>query len=325
MTFYAVRFGGSPRIRYACTAAIAPGTRHNIIDHRKNILEISFHTCEEVRFSTQEESFVTGPVDIAILMPDERYDVTLHAAPGTAVTMTSVAAEIDGLELSGYHTDDIGQIQGLLDAAPPDTVFLPRIWSPEEIEFQELTALMHTIINNFAAGTTSRHLLCISDWYRICAMLDSAFRREIARLVQEDVPADEGSAYYYVRKAKKYICANCSDRLTLADIAENLGISTGYLCAVFKRGTGQTVVDYTNMIRMQNIRARICEGDDRRFSIICAEAGMHDIRYAQRLFKKYFGVSMQRYRQIENGISLYHKNPWTEAEVDHDLFKDEEP
>jgi len=64
-------------------------------------------------------------------------------------------------------------------------------------------------------------------------------------------------------------------------------------------------------------------GDMRNFPEICAEAGMSDIRYAQRLFKKYFGVSMHRCRQQDFGISLYHRNPWEEDMLDHDIFNDD--
>ena len=131
-----------------------------------------------------------------------------------------------------------------------------------------------------------------------------------------------GSAHFYVRKAKQYICANYKRRLSLSDIAQELGISTGYFCSLFKQGTGYSAIGYLNMIRVQHIREQIIRGDTRSFPEICAEVGMSDIRYAQRLFKKYFGVSMYRCRQQDNGISLYHRNPWKEDALDHDIFNE---
>ena len=49
-----------------------------------------------------------------------------------------------------------------------------------------------------------------------------------------DMPSAMSSAHLYVRKAKQYICTNYKKHLTLSDIAKQLGISTGYLCTLFK-------------------------------------------------------------------------------------------
>ena len=326
MTFYALRFSKAPRIRFACSAEVLPGIHHNIIDRRNHLLELCFHTCEEAHFITEDDIFMIGRDEFMVILPDIRYDVMMCSKPKTAesdaaAAVISVAAEIDDLQYTVYRTEDIWQIHTLLQNAEQDTIFLPCVWRPDEVEFQEMTMLIYGIINHFAAGKT---LLCLSDWYRVLAMLDEAFQREIAQLGQKMPQTGEGSAYYYVRKAKKYICSNYDKRLTLTDIAQELGISKGYLCTIFKNGTGQTVIDYINLIRMQHIRSKLYKGDKRYFSVICAESGVHDIRYAQRMFKKYFGISMQRCRQIENGISLYHTNPWTVTDVDHDIYKDEE-
>lgn len=59
------------------------------------------------------------------------------------------------------------------------------------------------------------------------------------------------------------------------------------------------------------------------FDELAAECGLHDYRYAQRLFKRFNGVSMREYRQLGKGITLYHKNPWTENEIDRDIWTDD--
>ena len=59
------------------------------------------------------------------------------------------------------------------------------------------------------------------------------------------------------------------------------------------------------------------------FDKLAAECGLHDYRYAQRLFKRFNGVSMREYRQLGKGITLYHKNPWTENEIDRDIWTDD--
>lgn len=322
MRVYLLRHDSKPRVRFACATTVRSDIpRHNIIDRRNNMLEIGYFTGAMPTVSDGETSFTLQPLSLLLLPPDERYDVILPCGNAGYTTVHSIGAEIDTLSYSVLETEDAAEIWTCMEAET-DAVFLPRILDAEEGEFQMLTALFRDAINHFAAGGVSHEYQLLAAWYEIIGIMDGIYRLQIRTQLQSDLPSETGSAHFYVRKAKQYICANYKRRLSLSDIAQELGISTGYFCSLFKQGTGYSAIGYLNMIRVQHIREQIIRGDTRSFSEICAEVGMSDIRYAQRLFKKYFGVSMYRCRQQDNGISLYHRNPWKEDALDHDIFNE---
>lgn len=323
MIVYQITHNSKPNIRYACAATVrSPQPRHNIIDRRQNMIEIGYHTGAAPRVQAGNDSFVIAPTSFFVVMPDERYEIHLPGGDAGYTTLYSIGAEIPTLSYSVLDTDDAAELYARMEAVP-DAIFIPRMLCTEEGDYQMLTALFRDAINHFAAGGISHEYQLIADWFEILGILDGMFRAQIRSQLQIDQPAETGSAHFYVRKAKQYICSNYKEHLTLGAIADHLGISTGYLCTMFKRGTGYTIVQYLNLIRVQHIRKQIIGGDMRNFPEICAEAGMRDIRYAQRLFKKYFGVSMYRCRQQDFGISLYHRNPWEEDMLDHDIFNDD--
>ena len=322
MIVYLIRHNSQPKIRYACATTVSgEHPRHNIIDRRKNMVEIGYFS-GAVPTVYDGDNVVNYPSSsLFILMPDKRYDVVIPCGDAGYTTVHSIGAEIGTLSYSVLNTEDAAEIWASMEAET-DAIFLPSVLHTEEGEFQMLTALFCEAINHFAAGGISHEYQLMSVWYEIFGIMDGMFRMQIRSQLQIDMPSAMSSAHLYVRKAKQYICTNYKKHLTLSDIAKQLGISTGYLCTLFKQVTGHTVIEYLNLIRVQRIREQIIQGDTRNFPEICTEFGMSDIRYAQRLFKKHFGVSMYRCRQQDNGISLYHRNPWQEDTLDHDIFNE---
>ena len=322
MRVYLLRHDSKPRVRFACATTVRSDIpRHNIIDRRNNMLEIGYFTGGMPTVSDGETSFALPSLSLLLLPPDARYDVIIPGGDAGYTTVNSIGVEIDSLSYSIMETDSAEEIWTCMEDTP-DAIFLPQILCAEEGEFQMLTALFRDGINHFAAGGISHEYQLLSVWYEIFGIMSGMFRTQIRSQLQSHQPLDIGSAHFYTQKVKQYICSNYKNHLTLPDIAQQLGISTSYLCSLFKQRTGYSVIGYLNLIRVQHIRERIVQGDSRPFPAICMEAGIHDIRYAQRLFKKHFGVSMQRCRQQDNGISLYHCNPWKEDALDHDIFNE---
>ena len=66
----------------------------------------------------------------------------------------------------------------------------------------------------------------------------------LARLEYDSVPMP--IYIVYCKKAMSYIAENIKENMSTNDVASYLGISTGYLCKLFKNVTGKTVVEYIN-------------------------------------------------------------------------------
>lgn len=91
--------------------------------------------------------------------------------------------------------------------------------------------------------------------------------------------------------AVQYILGNYSDKeLTAEKVAHNVFIAPSHLRHVFKKETGQTVVDYITKVRMQKARELLAEGT-MKLSEISDAIGYADSGYFSKCFKKFHGIS----------------------------------
>jgi len=317
LVFYEIHIHTQPIIRFAITLynKVRPNSK-NIIDHRKDMIELAFNENADVQVATGEQIYAIPPKAICVFMPDCRYDLQIT---GDRVMENSVAVEIPDIQFKRHESEDYGQIAAMLAAADKQTLFIPQIIQTDDEDFTLLTSMFTTIANHFIGDSTADYYQSLSAWYELVAHIDAEFREKIEQEVIKDGKRHD-SSHYYVYKAKKYICSHYCQRLTLQSIADNLGISPNYFSTIFKKGTGKSVVDYINHLRMQEVRRLINQDNGMTLQEICNSVGLHDIRHVQRLFKRYYGVSMQRCRLLDHGISLYHTNPWEQEDIDHDIF-----
>ena len=162
---------------------------------------------------------------------------------------------------------------------------------------------MRAIVNNCFKNSVAEKLRCLANWYELTALLDLYVRSETERIYSFQ-DTFRPTTDYYTHKAKKYIADHYPEHITVPTIAQHLEISPNYLSKIFKEGTGATVINYLNFYRVQRIREALCHDGQRNLEEICARNGISDTRYARRLFKKYFGISIQRCLQLEHGITL---------------------
>lgn len=93
----------------------------------------------------------------------------------------------------------------------------------------------------------------------------------------------------YAKKIMQYLYVNYQNDVRIDDIAAYLGISSSYMCRVFKQYTGVTIVGYLNQLRCKNAISLMKDG----YSMTQASAmvGYNDYTYFSRTFKKIYGVS----------------------------------
>lgn len=85
-------------------------------------------------------------------------------------------------------------------------------------------------------------------------------------------------------------------RITLADLAEIVGMNEKYLCRFFKSFTGQTPIDYINRLRVD----RACfDMTVNKMNVTEAayESGFNELSYFSKIFKKYKGMTPGQYKQ----------------------------
>jgi YesN/AraC family two-component response regulator len=101
------------------------------------------------------------------------------------------------------------------------------------------------------------------------------------------------SAALYTQKAKEYIQKNIHSPITQKDVANHLGISSEYLCSVFKKAEGITLIKYCNLTKLKEMKLLI-DREGLMLSEVTAMFGYNDPNYVSRLFKNTFGYNITK-------------------------------
>lgn len=99
-----------------------------------------------------------------------------------------------------------------------------------------------------------------------------------------------------VQKVEQYIDDNYADsNLSVASIAEFVGLSSGYLGQIYKRERNQGVGDYINSKRMETAKMLI-ETTTQPLTEIAAKVGITNKTHFYKLFQKYYNATPSVFR-----------------------------
>jgi AraC-like DNA-binding protein len=117
--------------------------------------------------------------------------------------------------------------------------------------------------------------------------------------------------HFTISEIQYYVARYYRNSFSLEDLAARFYISENYLGGLFKKHTGDTIVDFILSVRMENA-GRFLKYTDTPLKEAAWECGLPDISYFGRNFKNYFGVTPARFRNITD-IKYRHPNffiPW---------------
>jgi AraC-like DNA-binding protein len=93
-----------------------------------------------------------------------------------------------------------------------------------------------------------------------------------------------------------YLEANYFDDISLDNLAEQVQRTPEYLCNVFKKNTGVTIVKYLNNIRLLHAMTMLVEEPSTPVNKIAQACGFRSPSYFGRVFTQHYGVSPNQYR-----------------------------
>jgi AraC-like DNA-binding protein len=213
-----------------------------------------------------------------------------HSTVGFEVLFDLIS--VDELQIAQSEKLALNNPQRELFAVVPE--FLTIVEHNKHIE-----SLIQKIISFHSIKESSRELICSG----MCLELLSELSRECLRIsfINMGSKLSPGSVLYS-RKAMNYISAHINQKIAISDIADNLEISEGYLCNTFKKVTGQTLVEYINRIKINQVKEMILSKNI-TFKQAGESVGIEDENYLSRIFSKYNGISMRKFKllQVKNG------------------------
>jgi AraC-like DNA-binding protein len=108
-------------------------------------------------------------------------------------------------------------------------------------------------------------------------------------------PRREIASVHRLEKVRRYIDANYRKPLVLDELAAVSGLSSNYLCMVFKEYSGKTIFNYIIERRIQNAIIQLLS-TRKKVIAIAFDCGFNDLSYFNRSFKKITGQSPVSYR-----------------------------
>jgi len=94
-----------------------------------------------------------------------------------------------------------------------------------------------------------------------------------------------------------YLEEEYASQITLDALAEEMGYSKNYICNVFRKDTGFTIINYLNFIRIRHA-AEMFSYSDREISYICETVGFKNMSHFVHTFKRFVGIPPGLYRRV---------------------------
>ena len=99
-----------------------------------------------------------------------------------------------------------------------------------------------------------------------------------------------------VQKVIITIDADLSADLSLSSLAESQNVSAGYLCTLFRKETGKTLIEYIREKRIQHAR-HLLATTHLQIQTVALNCGIVDVQYFSKTFKKLVGKTPKEFRE----------------------------
>ena len=202
--------------------------------------------------------------------------------------------------LSRVRTGNVQEAKALLDELLGHVLFSQgsRI---ENIHLMavELTTLLSRVAIDGGAGTDK--IYGLNSQY-LTKILMQQNQEELCYLLQEVVESfmdamfthqDQGNPH--IRKALRYIAANYTQKLTLQNVASEVGISPNHFSTLFHRMVGVSFREYLCQTRVEGSKQLLLY-TDYSLADIAAAMGFPDQSNFSKVFKRITGISPGKYR-----------------------------
>lgn len=293
MRFYKIQLSSLPRVLLAVNTFSSYAMDSFVHTGRKPEIELTYLLRNSMlkKVYTNGREITVHPGQTNVRMPFETYThyhtyKTPHQLFTVIFTGYDSITKITAEEVIRSYRSNLSAKTGT-----PLVFCLPEIvlHTPPKVE-----GLMRKMSGLYTVGTVEKDLRMISCLLQLLSEICTAATRQA---FQENGQKKPYSNALYSSRAIAYISEHISEKISVTDLAEAVGISNEYLSRIFKTETGQTLVSYINMMKLETIKELM---DTQYFSLKEAgrRVGIENEAYLNRLFKNYTGVTSTEYRKL---------------------------
>ncbi len=123
-------------------------------------------------------------------------------------------------------------------------------------------------------------------------------RFEISKPVEKEL---SGEKNHLVELAKEYMADHYYENLTLVEVAQKVGITSGYLSTLFSQTLNKGFVDCLNELRIDHACTYLQQNYLKTYEI-AYKVGFNDEKYFSKVFKKVTGQSPSEYRKANRTV-----------------------
>lgn len=287
---YRISFVGIPKNVFACATVVDDYSWHN--NNTEKMLEFSASKNDGTTLiiDGKRQSLPKGTHFACVPGNEKR---SAFCDKGVKNEILTVAVSFEKLNITACELTK--------NDAQDNSVYLVPAFLHEIQEITGFEKLLNKYINLSVSEQASKKALCISVWFELLSAIDESTRRHL-------LAHKTSTENYYVKKLDYIIENRYGENLSLSEIAKEFGISMSYLSTVYKTSSGQTFRNALYCMRMKKAKELVRE-TKMSCDEIAKQVGLCDETYLRKRFKAFFGVSISRFRNIDNELTLYHDKP----------------
>lgn len=221
---------------------------------------------------------------------------TMVAKPGSVCVLLRTLPLHFKIDENSYHTHCSVQVISdfefkvieNINEVPDDYsgLIVPFITDPCD-ETEIIKKQLFSIVSELSVSRDLNEFSASLSAMGILEALNNVFKKSFLKETQ--------NASLLCYKIKKYIYEHLHENILLSDIEKSLGKTSIYLNSVFKNESGTTIHQYINHEKMRLV-AELMDNKGISFKNACENAGIKDISYGYRMFKKQIGITPAEYK-----------------------------
>jgi two-component system response regulator YesN len=163
---------------------------------------------------------------------------------------------------------------------------------PEELRAERTAAALQRLRQETFPG---------SDGYESSKAV-SLYRSLLECLYTEAHPSgvsakQEASEHEIITQVKSYILENFHEPLSLAHIAERIGLSYSYLSSLFHQNTHESYIKFLTRVRMEHAAALLRQQPAEKVYDVAERVGYLSVKHFSYVFKQHFGLPPGQYQE----------------------------
>lgn len=123
----------------------------------------------------------------------------------------------------------------------------------------------------------------------------SGILRQLIEGIANIMASNDKQYSYLVKEAQKFIRDNFSKNINLQTIADHIHVNSSYLSRLYKKETGESIVDALNKYRIDIAKKLLKDSSNKVFEVASA-VGIEDPAYFTHVFTKYIGMSPKEFK-----------------------------